>query len=146
MNNNNKNPEGLCQNMKDAREVFDESLKSISGMLDSNNVKGSFFLSSYLTTFAHMSNDSDGVFIAEILENVFSQVGPLLEDEKVSQPARMHAIALLKKPLKGIVDNYCGDKNKLYLALRDLRVQATSIQFMCWKETINSDLCGEKSE
>jgi len=143
MKNNNNNPEGLCKNMKDAREVFDESLKSISEMLDSNNVKGSFFLSSYLTTFAHMSDYPDGVFISEVLENVFSQVGPLLEDEKVSQSARVQAIVLLKKPFQGIVDNYRGDKNKLYAALRDLRVQATSIQLMCWKETINTTLCKE---
>jgi len=144
MENNNKINGGLCGNMKDVREVFDESLKSIAEMLGSNNLKGCYFLSSTLTIFAHISDYRDAVLISEVLESVFSQVGPLLENEQVTTDARVQAAKLLKKPLQEIIDNYkSGDKNKLYTALKDIRFQATGIQLMCWKETINTAICKE---
>lgn len=129
--------------MKDAKEVFDDNLQSISDMLDSNNLKGCFFLSSNLTTLVHMLDYPDAVFISEVMESVFSQVGPLLDDEKVSPHVKEKAILLLKKPFQEIIKNYNGDKTRLYYALRDFRVQATMIQFLCWKDTINSTLSKE---
>lgn len=137
--NDNNNSEGLCRNMKDAKTVFDESLNSIVEMLNSNNLKGCYFLSSSLTMFSHLSEYHDAVLISEVLESVFSQVGPLLDDEKVTPDAREQVLALLKQPLQEIIDNYQkDDKNKLYAALKSIRVQATGIQLMCWKETINT--------
>ncbi|MFA5221635.1 MAG: hypothetical protein WC391_05060 [Methanoregula sp.] len=132
--------------MKEAREVFDDSLKSIEDMLNANNLKGCYMLSNYLTTFAHMSDYPDAQFISEVLEGIFSQVGPVLEEPSVIPSARENAIKLLKTPFHEIVQTYNGDKMKLYNALKNMRFQATGIQLMCWKGTINSELCEEKSE
>jgi hypothetical protein len=132
--------------MKETREVFEDSLKSIEDMLNANNLKGCYMLSNYLTTFAHMSDYPDALFIAEVLEGIFSQVGPILEEPTVTPVARDQAIGLLKKPLHEIISNHRNDKSKLYNALKDMRFQATGIQLMGWKGTINAELCREKSE
>jgi len=139
IHDNNKQQGGGCGSMKDVITVFDENLNSIVEMLNSNNLKGCYFLSSSLTMFSHLSEYHDAVLISEVLESVFSQVGPLLDDEKVTPDAREQALTLLKQPLQEIIDNYQkDDKNELYAALKNIRVRATGIQLMCWKVTINS--------
>ena len=128
----------LCENMKDAKVVFNESLKTMAEMIDSGNIRGCYYLSSNMTIFSHLCEYYDAVLIAEVLSNVFSEIGPLLDDEKVTEYSKQQALKSIKQPINEIIDNYQkDDKNILYAALRELRVRATDIQLKCWKEQIN---------
>jgi hypothetical protein len=136
-NNNNKNPEGLCRDMKDVSTVFNENLNSMVGMLDSGNIKGCFFISSQLTMLSYLSEYREGVMISELLEGVFSQIGPVLDGYAFEATEKSRILNEIKVPFKEIIENYQkGDKNKLYSAMKDLRFRATDLQIQCWKQSI----------
>ena len=66
--------------MKDVFDVFDEGFEEITRMVGQGNYKGPFVFSSNLTLFSTLLVYEDGILISEILEGVFSQVGPFAEE------------------------------------------------------------------
>jgi len=54
--------------------------KRLPGWSGRGTIKGSFVYSSNLTLFSTLLDYEDGILISEILEGVFSQVGPFAEE------------------------------------------------------------------
>jgi hypothetical protein len=132
--NNGKLKKGLCEKMKEVPEVFKENLLSISDSLDSSNLRACFLGSANLTIFSTMADYDDGVIITEMLQNVFSEVGPLFDEYQMDEKDSEQLMNEMKKYLKDIIKNY-DDKNKndLYIALKNMRCVATKFQMQCWK-------------
>lgn len=113
--------------MKDVFDVYKENFEEIIQMIEQGNYKGSFVASTYLTLVSSTLDYTDGVLISEILEGVFSQIGPAAEG---SEPERVKVLnEQLTAQMRILTDSYrAEDKNALYLALRDLRSIATKFQ------------------
>lgn len=118
--------------MKDVFDVFNEGFGEITRMVGQGNYKGSFVYSSNLTLFSTLLDYEDGILISEILEGVFSQVGPFAEELDAKEIGFINE--QLAAQMKIITDSYrAEDKNILYQALRDLRSIATKFQITCMR-------------
>jgi len=118
--------------MKDVFDVFNEGFGEITRMVGQGNYKGSFVYSSNLTLFSTLLDYEDGILISEILEGVFSQVGPFAEEMDAKEIGFINE--QLAAQMKIIADSYrAEDKNILYQALRDLRSIATKFQITCMR-------------
>ena len=134
MDDNGKIKGGLCEKMKEVPEVFNENLLSISNLLDSSNLRACFLGSANLTIFSTMADYDDGVMITEILQGVFSEIGPLFDEYQIEEGEREQIMNDMKKYMKDIISNYNeNNKNELYSALKNLRHVATKFQMQCWK-------------
>ncbi len=118
--------------MKSIFDVFNEGFEEITRMVEQGNYKGSFVYSSNLTLFSTLLDYEDGILISELLEGVFSQVGPFAEE---LNPEEIRSInEQLAAQMKIIAGSYrAEDKNILYQALRDLRSIATKFQIKCMR-------------
>ncbi len=118
--------------MKDVFDVFNEGFEEITRMVGQGNYKGSFVYSSNLTLFSTLLDYEDGILISEILEGVFSQVGPFAEEMDAKEIGSINE--QLAAQMKTITGSYrAEDKNILYQALRDLRSLATKFQMRCMR-------------
>jgi len=118
--------------MKEVFDVFNEGFGEITRMVGQGNYKGSFVYSSNLTLFSTLLDYEDGILISEILEGVFSQVGPFAEEMDAKEIGFINE--QLAAQMKIIADSYrAEDKNILYQALRDLRSIATKFQITCMR-------------
>ena len=118
--------------MKDVFDVFNEGFEEITRMVGQGNYKGSFVYSSNLTLFSTLLDYEDGILISEILEGVFSQVGPFAEEMNAKEIGSINE--QLAAQMKTITGSYrAEDKNILYQALRDLRSLATKFQMRCMR-------------
>jgi hypothetical protein len=113
--------------MKDVFDAYKDSFEEITQMVEQGNYKGSFVASTYLTLVSITLDYTDGILISEVLEGVFSQVGPAAEE---SEPERVKILnEQLTAQMRLLTDSYrAEDKNALYQALRDLRSIATKFQ------------------
>ena len=118
--------------MKEVFDVFNEGFGEITRMVGQGNYKGPFVYSSNLTLFSTLLDYEDGILINEILEGVFSQVGPFAEEMDAKEIGSINE--QLAAQMKIIADSYrAEDKNILYQALRDLRSIATKFQITCMR-------------
>ena len=118
--------------MKSIFDVFNEGFEEITRMVEQGNYKGSFVYSSNLTLFSTLLDYEDGILISELLEGVFSQVGPFAEELNPEEIGSINE--QLAAQMKIIAGSYrAEDKNILYQALRDLRSIATKFQIKCMR-------------
>lgn len=118
--------------MKSIFDVFNEGFEEITRMAGKGNYKGSFVYSSNLTLFSTLLDYEDGILISELLEGVFSQVGPFAEELNPEEIGSINE--QLAAQMKIIAGSYrAEDKNTLYQALRDLRSIATKFQIKCMR-------------
>jgi hypothetical protein len=118
--------------MKSIFDVFNEGFEEIARMAGQGNHKGSFVYSSNLTLFSTLLDYEDGILISELLEGVFSQVGPFAEELNPEEIGSINE--QLAAQMKIIAGSYrAEDKNALYQALRDLRSIATKFQIRCMR-------------
>lgn len=134
IDDNGKITGGLCEDMKEVPEIFKENLLSISNLLDSGNLRACYIGSANLTMFSVMSDYDDGVIITEVLQGVFSEIGPLFDDYQIEEKDSEQLMDEMKNYMKDIIKNYDErNKNDLYSALKKLRHAATKFQMQCWK-------------
>ena len=118
--------------MKSIFDVFNEGFEEITRMVGQGNYKGPFVYSSNLTLFSTLLDYEDGILISELLEGVFSQVGPFAEELNPEEIGSINE--QLAAQMKIIAGSYrAEDKNILYQALRDLRSIATKFQIKCMR-------------
>ena len=118
--------------MKSIFDVFNEGFEEITRMVEQGNYKGSFVYSSNLTLFSTLLDYEDGILISELLEGVFSQVGPFAEELNPEEIGSINE--QLAAQMKIIAGSYrAEDKTILYQALRDLRSIATKFQIKCMR-------------
>ncbi len=90
--------------MKEVFDVFNEGFGEITRMVGQGNYKGSFVYSSNLTLFSTLLDYEDGILINEILEGVFSQVGPFAEEMDAKEIGSINE--QLAAQMKIIADSY----------------------------------------
>ena len=120
--------------MKDILAIFDDSLKEILKALGQENYVGCSTMSTDLITISVLSVYSDGIFMGEIFEGVFDQVGPLLDAYELSDSDRNSLKDGLREQINIIAKSYkIADKGAFYAALRDMRTLATEFQLKCFR-------------
>jgi hypothetical protein len=113
--------------MREIFNVYNEGFEEIARMVGQGNYKGAFVASANLTLFSTLLDYDDGILVSEVLEGVFSQVGPLAEDLETEEVRPTNEQLAAK--MQVVTDTYrAEDKNALYQALRDIRSIATKFQ------------------
>ncbi len=112
--------------------VFDEHLETMTHLVENEAFKNCFNMSKDLTHISTLANFKRGVFVAEVLEGIFSQVGPLFtryiipESDKNKLKNQIHEdILKLSSAYKS------SDVVSLYEILENMRFIATSFQSKC---------------
>lgn len=118
--------------MKDVNAVFDESFGIISEYVKSNNYRGAFMVSNNLTMYSLLSDFEDGVFIGEVLEGIFSQIGPLFERYQISETEQ----SMISKEIQTLNDKLrrvfkIKSNEELFSTLKSMRSIATKFQIRC---------------
>lgn len=115
--------------VKNLTQIFDESLNNILSIVNDKNYYSCIKISNDLITISVQSDYKDGIFIAEVLDGVFSQIYPISDEYQIDEEYQNNIKDQLKKQLELLLSSYKdGDKNKIYNALKDLRSVATVYQ------------------
>lgn len=117
--------------MKDAHAAFEELLQDMINLAGEGNVRGCFITANSIARLSALLEFKRGIFIAEVLEGVFSQTGPVLDKYSVPGSAREKLFENIIKNLHALLSDYKGDKSRLYDILEDLRATATKFQLEC---------------
>jgi len=121
--------------MKGVKEVFDEKLKLINEMIEKDHLRGGYITSTDLTRYSTMSDFDDGILISELLENVFSEIGPLFEMYQIEEENKKRLLEEIKEQISKLKQYIQKpDEKQLYLALRQLRSTATKFQMITWEQ------------
>lgn len=122
--------------MNEVGGVFGQSLEELVALSRDSRFKACFLASSDLAKFASMANFKHGVFIAEVLESVFLQIGQMLSRHDVPPRDRAAVAAGINKNLSLLSEAYkAEDKPRAYEILEDLRFDATKFQITCINTT-----------
>ena len=125
--------------MKDVHAVFEESMQNMIDLAGEENVMGCFITATSITRLSALLEFKRGVFIAEVLEGVFSQTGPVLDKHSVPGAARQALFDNVAENLRALPSDYKGDKARLSDILEDLRATATKFQLKCASTTSVKD-------
>ena len=71
--------------MKDFETIFKENIEQIGNLLLEMDFASCFKLSGGLTHFNSYTENAEYIFISEVLEGIFSQVGPIVDDIQVPE-------------------------------------------------------------
>ena len=66
--------------MKEFDTIFLENLEKIGDLLRDQNYASAFKSIGAITQFCSITENAQGVFVSEILEGVFYQVGPIIDN------------------------------------------------------------------
>lgn len=136
IHSNNNNPKGLCKSMKDVHEVFEEYLKEIINNTGVDTIYGCFRLCADLSLFSALADYSEGVFIAEIAENIFLDVGGTINEYEIDKSDATETLGKIKNELKTILSCYKNDPNALNSALKTMVFTSRKFCVRCRKEAI----------
>ena len=128
-----------ARGVKDAHAVFEESLQDMIDLAEKGNVRGCFITANNITRLSTLLEFKRGIFIAEVLEGVFSETGPVLDKYSVSGSARQNLFENITQNLRELLSDYKGDKARLYDILEDLRATATKFQLKCTSTAFTKD-------
>lgn len=118
--------------MDDVNGIFIQNLDGVGALARDGKFRACFRSSRDLTRFAAMSDLKHGVFITEVLESVFLQIGPLFAHYRIPPNDRSDMVANVGKKLSLLSSAYKKeDKNQAYRVLEDLRFDATKFQLKC---------------
>lgn len=117
--------------VKDVKEIFIEELENIQNLLEHRNYTASARTAHSLITIASYAQHNDGIFVAEVLESIFTQLEPLFLRYKISTDTQNNINESLKKQFKLLLNSY-KDMNisKMYESLKELRSVTTTFQLM----------------
>lgn len=117
--------------MKDVYQIFDEGLRKLSHFNEVDPVS-CFHLARDLTKVATYAGFKQGVLVAEVLEGVFMQIGPLFEQYKIPADERSNIKTTIGQYVSSLASTYKSDSSAAYELLADLRLAATQFQFKCY--------------
>lgn len=117
--------------MRDSKQVFDEGLQRLTH-LDEVGFEACFRLASDLTRVAAYSDFKQGVLIAEVLEGVFKQIGPLFDTYDIPENEIRGITDTIGQGLSKLLSIYTDDRSAAFEVLADLRFAATKFQFKCY--------------
>lgn len=115
--------------MKDYNTVFLDSLKEIQSLLEDQNYEGAFKTSANIVRFSNTVENPEGVFVSEILEGIFSQVGPIIDNMQLPE----QEIAGINKNIQETYSELIiavdkGNMQEVFKSLVQLRFIATQFQ------------------
>lgn len=118
--------------MKDVYRIFDDGFQKMTG-LDEIGFENCFRIASDLTKIAVYSDFKRGVLVAEVLEDVFGQVGPLFETYDIPEDKKKSIKDEIIQEIYSLASVYKGGSGgAVYDALADIRFGATRFQFECY--------------
>ena len=121
--------------MKDPAIAYKERLENILNLINEEKYKNCYNVSKNLTNFGWTIELKDEVFISEILEGIYDQVGDLLSDYKIPPEKRDELKNELSSGMKKLISAYSEkDPTELYDCLRELRYSATFHQLHGWQK------------
>lgn len=117
--------------MKDVYGVFDDGFNRLASLREVG-FKGCFHLAVDLTRVAAYSDFKQGLLVAEVLEGIFSQIGPLFDRYDIPEDEGKKIIDIIIQDLSSLSSVYRSDSSAAYEILADLRLAATKFQFKCY--------------
>ena len=105
--------------MKDSKQVFAEGLQRLTHP-DEVGFEACFHLASDITRVATYSDYKHGVLIAEVLEGVFSQIGPLFETYDIPENKIKDISDTISQGLSQLLPVYTDDSSAAFEILTDL--------------------------
>ena len=116
--------------MKDVYKIFECELQR-STEPDKIGFENCFHVASNLAMIAAYSGFKQRILVAEILRDVFSQVGPLLGKYDIPKSDIAGIEGMISQKVSLLSSVYGDDYNKAYTILGGLRYAATSFNFKC---------------
>lgn len=118
--------------MKNIYEIFDNGLQHIV-KLDKIGFMNCFRTATDLTRVATYCEFKEGVFISEVLEGVFGQIGPLFEQYKIPDDDGKQLKIKICQNIDQLLNTYKNnDMAQLCENLVNLRFEATDFQLKCY--------------
>lgn len=115
--------------MKDYEAVVKENFSIIREMVEIHNFRSAFTVVSDLTKICALFDDEDGIIIMEVLEGVFSQVGPVFENYELSENVQNEFTSIAIAELDKLIENYTSKNQiEIYRSIRYLRSISTKLQ------------------
>jgi hypothetical protein len=114
-------------------EIMEEHVDLLKKNIDNDRFYNCWQISADYTRFYVIANDVDATFFGELCQSVFSEIQVLLGRYDFPDERRKEVREQLKVKLDSVVRaaKSANDAGK-YLALRDLRVYMTRLQFDVW--------------
>lgn len=118
--------------MKDVYQIFDDGLQTLT-RLDEIGFENCFRVAVDLTQISVYSDFKRGVLVAEVLEGVFRQVGPLFEVYDIPEDNKKEIKDKIVQAIRSLSSVYKSDNGAaVYESLADVRFAATRFQFECY--------------
>jgi len=115
--------------MKDYRAVIEENFLTMREMVEVYNLRAAFTIVSDLTKVCTLFDDEDGIIIMEVLEGIFSQVGPIFEKYELSENIKSEFTSIAVVELDKLIENYKSNNQiEIYKSLRYIRSISTKLQ------------------
>ena len=120
--------------MKDYDTIFMENIKQIGALLEKMDFSSCFKCSMSLTNFCTYIEHSEYVFICEVLEGVFSQVGPIVDNIELPEEEIREFMPKMQTSYNNMVIAIeRKNKTELFDSLISIRFIATLFQLK-WKK------------
>jgi hypothetical protein len=115
--------------MKDFGTVFNENINLINNSLSEMDFASCFRLSGGLTHFLSYTENAEYIFVSEVLESVFSQVGPIIDNVQVPDDEFNEFMSKMKEAYSDLIIALEHDnKIEIFDSLVLLRFIATQFQ------------------
>ena len=119
--------------MKDVYQIFDDGLQALT-RLDEIGFENCFRVAADLTKISAYSDFKRGVLVAEVLEGVFHQVGPLFVVYDIPEGNKKEIKDKIVQAIRSLSSTYKSDNGAaVYESLADVRFAATRFQFECYR-------------
>jgi hypothetical protein len=115
--------------MRDFNNIFIENLKQITVLLEKRDFESAFKSVAPITHYCNFSEDAQGVFISEVLEGVFNQVGPIIDTFQIPDDEVHETVSNLIEAYNSLIVAI-SEKNKIQIfeSLISIRYIATQFQ------------------
>ncbi len=121
--------------MKDPQIAFKERLENIWNLIKDEQYMSCYNIAKNLTNFSWTVELKDEVFIGEILEALFKEMGDLIEEYKIPKEIREELKTKLSSSMAKLVEKYPRkNPTELYDCLKELRYTATYYQLNAWQK------------
>lgn len=121
--------------MKDPAIAYTERLENIYNLINEEQYRSCFKVSKNLTNFSWTMELKDEVFISEVLESIFNQMGDVLSEYKIPPEKKEKLKNELSNGMKKLISAYSKkNPSELYDCLRELRYSATFHQLHAWQK------------
>lgn len=117
--------------MNDIYQIFDDGFQRLA-RLEEIGFESCFHIVSDLTKIAIYADFKQGVFVMEILEGIFAQIGHLFENYDIPKDESAAMKCTINQGISSLPSVYRIDDSATCEILVDMRFAATKFQFKCF--------------